>query len=51
VFGAPDDKSGSAGTLYNIVQDTRLNHNAEVTGGVLEDESLELLRLFFGRRR
>jgi tRNA(adenine34) deaminase len=51
VFGAPDDKAGSAGTLYNIVQDPRLNHNVEVTGGVLEDESLALLREFFARRR
>lgn len=51
VFGAPDDKAGAAGTLYNIVQDPRLNHNVEVTGGVLEDESLALLREFFGRRR
>jgi tRNA(adenine34) deaminase len=51
VFGAPDDKAGAAGTLYNIVQDTRLNHNVEVTAGVLEDESLALLREFFGRRR
>jgi tRNA(adenine34) deaminase len=51
VFGAPDDKAGSAGTLYNLVQDPRLNHNVEVTGGVLEDESLALLRDFFARRR
>jgi tRNA(adenine34) deaminase len=51
VFGAPDDKAGSAGTLYNIVQDPRLNHNVEVTGGVLEEESLALLREFFARRR
>jgi len=51
VFGAPDDKAGAAGTLYNIVQDPRLNHNVEVTAGVLEEESLALLREFFGRRR
>jgi tRNA(adenine34) deaminase len=51
VFGAPDDKAGAAGTLYNIVQDPRLNHNVEVTGGVLEEESLGLLREFFSRRR
>jgi tRNA(adenine34) deaminase len=51
VFGAPDDKAGAAGTLYNIVQDSRLNHNVEVTAGVLEAESLALLREFFGRRR
>lgn len=51
VFGALDDKAGAAGSLYNIMQDPRLNHNAEVTAGVLEDESQALLREFFSRKR
>ena len=51
VFGALDDKAGAAGSIYNIVQDDRLNHRAEVTSGVLEDESLALLREFFSRKR
>ena len=51
VFGAPDDKAGAAGTLMNIVQDGRLNHQVEVTGGVLASESAALLREFFGSRR
>jgi tRNA(adenine34) deaminase len=51
VFGALDDKAGAAGSLYNIVQDPRLNHNVEVTAGVLEDESQALLHEFFSRKR
>lgn len=51
VFGAMDDKAGACGSLYNIVQDPRLNHTVEVTAGVLEDEALALLRSFFADRR
>jgi tRNA(adenine34) deaminase len=51
VFGGLDAKAGAAGSLYNIVQDDRLNHRAEVTSGVLEDEALALLQEFFSRKR
>jgi len=51
VFGAPDPKSGMAGSLDNLVQDPRLNHRAELAGGVLADESAALLRSFFRDRR
>lgn len=51
VFGALDEKAGAAGSLYNIVQDSRLNHCVEVTAGVLEDESRALLQEFFSRKR
>jgi len=51
VFGAQDQKAGAAGSLYNIVQDARLNHKVEVTAGVLEDECLAVLREFFAPRR
>src|SRR5918996_2143563 len=37
VFGAADPKAGFAGSLGNLLQDTRLNHAASVTGGVLAD--------------
>ena len=37
VFGAFDPKSGACGSLFNIVQDPRLNHQLEVSGGVLEE--------------
>ena len=51
VFGARDPKSGMAGSLGNLVQDTRLNHRVELLGGVLADESSRLLRTFFRARR
>jgi tRNA(adenine34) deaminase len=51
VFGAADPKAGFAGSLGNLVQDERLNHRVELTGGVLEEESGELLRAFFRDRR
>lgn len=51
VFGASDPKAGAAGSLMNIVQDLRLNHRLEVTGGVMEKECRELLKDFFKNRR
>ena len=51
VYAAPDPKAGAAGTLYNLVQDARLNHQVEVTTGVMEEEAAALLREFFSGRR
>ncbi len=51
VFGARDPKSGMAGSLGNLLQDPRLNHRVELSGGVLERESADLLRAFFRARR
>jgi tRNA(adenine34) deaminase len=52
VYGPQDPRAGAAYSLYNIVQDPRLNHSAEIVTGVLEEESAALLRSFFeGRRR
>jgi tRNA(adenine34) deaminase len=47
VYGTADPKSGAAGTLYNILQDERLNHRVELISGVLADESSALLKSFF----
>jgi tRNA(adenine34) deaminase len=47
VFGAPDPKAGAAGTLYNIVQDERLNHRVQLFPGVLEGRCGTLLKDFF----
>ena len=38
VYGCDDPKAGACGSLYNIVQDERLNHRLEVTSGVLADD-------------
>jgi len=51
VYGTADPKGGAAGTLYDLVRDSRLNHRLEVTGGVLEEECAALLQDFFRQRR
>jgi len=51
VFGAYDPKAGACGTLYNIVQDGKLNHRVETISGVLGEECSEVLREFFVKLR
>jgi tRNA(adenine34) deaminase len=51
VFGAADPKAGFAGSLGNLVQDPRLNHDVSVRDGVLAEECGDLLRTFFRERR
>ncbi|GAB4072064.1 tRNA adenosine(34) deaminase TadA [Barrientosiimonas marina] len=47
VYGAPDLKAGCAGTLMNLLEDERFNHQAEVTSGVLKTTCSSLLTDFF----
>jgi tRNA(adenine34) deaminase len=51
VFGAEDPKAGAVGSLWDVLRDTRLNHQPEVIGGVLAAECGALLRDFFAARR
>jgi tRNA(adenine34) deaminase len=51
VYGPQDPRAGAAYSLYNIVQDPRLNHTVELTTGVLEEECAALLQGFFRQRR
>jgi tRNA(adenine34) deaminase len=51
VFGASDPKAGFAGSLGDLVRDGRLNHEVDVTIGVLAEECGEILRSFFAERR
>jgi len=51
VYGCDDPKTGACKSLYNIVQDERLNHRLEVTSGVLAEECSKLLQGFFKGRR
>jgi len=51
VYGCKDPKAGACGSLYNIVEDGRLNHRLEVMAGVLEKECKQQLQSFFERRR
>jgi len=47
VFGAFDPKKGAVGSLYNILKDDRLNHQVEISFGVLEKECSQILNVFF----
>ncbi|RKU06438.1 tRNA-specific adenosine deaminase [Candidatus Poribacteria bacterium] len=51
VYAADDPKAGAAGTLYNILQDERLNHQVELVSGICAEESSALLKSFFKNRR
>jgi tRNA(adenine34) deaminase len=51
VFGASDPKGGAAGSALNLLQFPTLNHRCEITAGVRDAESRDLLRAFFAEQR
>lgn len=51
VYGCADPKAGACETLYRITSDPRLNHRAQVTGGVLADRCAAVLSEFFAAKR
>lgn len=51
VIGADDPKAGMAGSLENLVQDSRLNHEVSLVRGVLAESASRLLKDFFRERR
>jgi tRNA(adenine34) deaminase len=51
VYAATDPKAGAAGSVLDVLGEPRLNHRAEVAGGLLAEEGAELLRAFFAPRR
>jgi len=51
VYSCDDPKTGACKSLYNIVQDERLNHRLEVTSGVLKEQCSQQLQEFFTKRR
>ena len=51
VYGATDSKFGAAESLFNVVNNPALNHQLEVTAGVLEEDCRELMKNFFNPRR
>jgi len=46
-IGSMDPKGGAVGSLYNIVNDDRLNHRVQVTYNVLSDECSDIMKKFF----
>jgi len=51
VYGASDPKGGCAGTLMNLLQEERFNHQVEVINGVLAEECGQMLSEFFRKLR
>ena len=51
VFGAPDPKTGAAGSVFDLLADPRHNHRVEVLGGVLADEAGQRLTAYFRAKR
>lgn len=51
VFGAADSRAGAAGSIYDVVRDSRLNHQVDVVAGVRERECREIVQGFFEKRR
>lgn len=51
VYGAADAKAGAVDSLFHLLNDARLNHRADVRGGVLAAQSSFLLSDFFRRKR
>jgi tRNA(adenine34) deaminase len=51
IFGARDPKCGAVVSLYNVLNDERLNHQVEITEGILREECGEILSRFFQQKR
>lgn len=51
VYGAPDPKTGAAGSVVNLFAEEKLNHHTTIQGGVMAEECGQLLRDFFIKRR
>jgi len=51
VYGAADPKSGAAGSVFNLLESSTLNHRAQITRGMLAQECGDILRRFFESRR
>lgn len=51
VFGATEPKTGAAGSVINLFTNEQLNHQTQVTGGVLATECAHVLQAFFEQRR
>jgi tRNA(adenine34) deaminase len=50
-FAAPDPKAGAAGSVFNLLDGSALNHAVEIASGLLQEESAVLLQEFFRARR
>jgi tRNA(adenine34) deaminase len=51
VYGAPDPKTGAAGSVLDLFSSKQINHQTSVEGGIMSEECGQLLRDFFKERR
>jgi tRNA(adenine34) deaminase len=51
VYGAADPRAGAVGSIWDVVRDQQLTAAPEVIGGVLAEQSLNVIRRFFSERR
>ena len=51
VYGVADQRIGAAGSVFDIVRASQVNHRVEVLGGILETECRERIQQFFRARR
>ena len=51
IFGCADPKSGAAGGVINLLQHSALNHDCEITSGILQNECAAILQDFFRKKR
>ena len=50
-FGMYDQDSGCCGSLYQLCRDPRFNHQSVVRGGIMEEDCISLIKLFFNEQR
>ena len=50
-FGARDEKFGGCGSVFNIANEQKLNHQIEVTEGLLKEQAASLMKAFFEKKR
>ena len=51
IYGTPDPKGGACHTLFSLTSDIRLNHQAAVLGGVMQEDCKAILQEFFRQQR
>ena len=51
IYAAADPRCGACGSVFDLTQSAELNHRVDVTGGLLAEQSSQLLKAFFSERR
>lgn len=51
VFGARDPKAGCAGSLYNLLEDSRFNHQTKVMEGIMKEQCSQIMKAYFQQKR